>query len=50
MLNVGRGTGLRAHALARSAGNLSDVTEVFVLPDVFPLPQKEGSEALNLPG
>lgn len=51
MVNVGQGTEMRAcvhRANSNVAGNLSGTTEVFVLSDVFPLPPKEGSEALNL--
>lgn len=47
------GTGLDAHAHEADsdvAGNLSGTTEVFVLSDIFPLPYKGGSEALDLPG
>lgn len=47
------GTGLGAHAHAADsdvAGNLLGTTEAFVLSDIFPLPYKGGSGALDLPG
>lgn len=46
-------TGLGAHAHAADsdvAGNLLGTTEAFVLSDIFPLPYKGGSGALDLPG